>query len=193
MKGNCLRVCILLSAALGARADVTFTLAPADGSLEGTAGTAVGWGYTISTTTDYVTIESISFGDLTPIGVFSTPGIPSSVASAGSPITTSWVEGISGLQYDISSSAILGASTEGVMTLTYDTFSDPGLTNQIGFGDTVNAQFDSADVLAQVTVNGVAPPTTVPEPSFSWLVVPMLGLVLFRARTFNRRSRPSSN
>src|SRR5262249_52181917 len=130
-----------LMAASAHPAVVSFVLSPADGLLVGGAGTSVGWGFTISTDSDYVTIQSISFGDLTPIGIFSTPGLPSYAASVGAPITTPWIQALAGLQYDISFLALPPASTFGVMTLVYDTYSDSDLTNQIGFGDSVNAQF----------------------------------------------------
>jgi hypothetical protein len=150
-------------ATAGALPVLTFTLDPVNGLLAGQAGTSVGWGFTLSTDSGFVTIESFTFGDLTPIGIFSTPGVPSTVASAGSPITTPWIQDIAGLQYDISASSVLGASTLGVMTVIYDAYSDAGLTNQIVFGDSVNAQFNSTDVMAEVDVNGAAP-SNVPEP-----------------------------
>ncbi len=65
-------------------AAVSFVLNPNDGLLAGAAGTSVGWGFTISTDSDYVTIQSIVFGDSTPVGIFWTPGLPSSTASNGS-------------------------------------------------------------------------------------------------------------
>jgi hypothetical protein len=144
-------------------ATIQFTLNPANGSLSGQAGKSVGWGYTISTSSDFVTIESIFFGDMTPVGAFSTPGIPSAAASAGSPIVIPFVKGVSGLQYDINPGAIFGAASHGKMTLVYDTYSDSNLTNQIGFGDQVNAQFGGSDVTASVSVS--APTSAVPEPS----------------------------
>lgn len=160
---------VILTAWIGAAAChalanpvVTFTLTPPNGVVAGGAGTAVGWGYSIAVDSEYVTIQSILFGDLTPIGTFSTPGIPASVASVGSPINVPWVQGVSGLQYDISAAASLGASTQGIVTLVYDTYSDSALTNQVGFGDTVNAQFNSADVTAEVDVNAPA----APEPGY---------------------------
>jgi hypothetical protein len=155
---------------LSAGSIVTFTLLPSNGLRAGQAGTAVGWGYTIGTTSDFVTIQSIAFGDGTPIGAFSTPGIPPTVASAGTPFTTPWVEDSSGLQYDISAAAVSGAFTLGLMTLTYDAYSDAELTNQIVFGDQVNAQLATGgDVTARVDVNANAP-QNLPEPGSTWLV-----------------------
>jgi hypothetical protein len=156
--------------------NVLFVLSPSDGVLGGQAGTAVGWGYTITNSgTDYVTIESFVFGDLTPVGIFSTPGVPSTAATNGTPITSGpWVEGLSGLQYDISALALLGASTQGVMTLIYDTYSDAELTNQTDGGLTVNAQVNPdrpGDVLAQVNVNAdAARSDNVPEPGSLGLI-----------------------
>jgi hypothetical protein len=163
----------------GAWADpiVTFTLDPSGGLLAGAAGTSVGWGYTISTDSDYVTLESFTFGDSTPVGIFSTPGVPFTTASVGSPITTPWIQDITGLQYDISAAAIVGASTQGVMTVVYDAYTDPGLTNQIVFGQSLNAQSDSVDVLAEVDVSGSSAPST-PEPGSVALLGSGLGLVL---------------
>ncbi|MCX6629654.1 MAG: PEP-CTERM sorting domain-containing protein [Candidatus Solibacter sp.] len=149
---------------------VIFSLSPANGVLAGQAGTAVGWDYSISTDSAYVTIQNILFGDGTPIGTFSTPGIPFTVASAGSPITAPWIMDISGLQYDIFATAILGASTQGLMTLIYDAYSDADLTDQIVWGGEVNAQSDTgADLNAEVSVNAEAV-TTVPEPGSAGLL-----------------------
>ena len=159
--------------ALGFRASalpiVSLVLTPEDGLLAGQAGTAVGWGYTLTTTSDFVTIQSITFGDTTPVGVFSTPGIPFTAASVGSPIIVPWFVNISGLQYDISALALLGASTQGPMTLIYDAYTDEGLSDQIVFGETVNAQLQGIDVTAQVDVNAEAA-QTVPEPATMGLI-----------------------
>jgi hypothetical protein len=109
------------------------------------------------------------------------------VASSGSPITTPWIPGIGGLQYDISNSATSGASTQGVMTVIYDAYTDAGLTNQIIFGDSVNAQFNGQDVNASVTVTGSAPVTT-PEPGSRLLMA--LGLMMLGRLFFATRKMP---
>lgn len=174
---------LILGAALAGAAAwagplVTFTLDPPDGNLLGAAGATVGWGYQISTDSDYVVIQSIVFGDLTPIGIFSTPGIPLNAASPGNPITVPWLLGISGLEYSIFPGATLNASTLGQMTLIYDTFTDADLIDQVGFGDSVVATFDGP-LTAQITVNE-AGSTTVPEPATSAALA--LGLALLAAR-----------
>ncbi len=159
---------------------VTFSLTPADGFVQGAAGTSVGWGYTIATDSLFVTIQSFTFGDATPIGLFTTPGVPGTAATSSSPIATSWVQNVSGLQYDIDPGAAVGASTQGLMTLVYDAFNDAELTDQVVFGDSVNAQLNGTDVTAEVFVNG---PATIPEPGT--MVLLALGGVMMAV--FRRR------
>ena len=151
---------------------VLFVLSPMNGIIGGQAGTSVGWGYTVSNTgTDFVTIQSIGFSEAVPIGTFiSTPFIPSAAATAGAPIIQTWTLDISGLQYDIFGTQHVPDSTQGLMTLIYDTYdldpSDPNAV-QTGFGDVVNATtLNGSDVIASVTVNQEAAPTTteLPEP-----------------------------
>ena len=119
---------------------------------------------------DFVTIQSITFADGTPVGSFTTPGLPPSgppdVASAGSDIHVFWVLDTSGLQYHISSTATSGTSTQGLMTLTYDTFDDTG--SQIGFGDTVDARLFDELQIAEVDVT--AGSTAAPEPASAGLI-----------------------
>src|SRR5207302_9230557 len=111
----------LLGMSVPARAipAVVFSLDPADGQLAGQAGTALGWGYMVTTAAGYVTIQSITFGDASPIGVFGTPGVPLAAASNGSPLIVPWFMDISGLQYDIFGGAALGTFSQGLMTLIY--------------------------------------------------------------------------
>jgi len=146
-----------------ARAGVVFTLDPSNGFLQGAAGTSVGWGYSITTDFAHVSIESFTFNESgTPIGTFeSAGGVPSADITPVSPLTPSWIQDTSGLQYDIAAGTPVGFATQGTITLTYDAFDDS--FNQIVFGDTVNAQFNSVDTQAEVFVNGAG--TTVPEPA----------------------------
>jgi hypothetical protein len=106
--------------------------------------------------------------------------LPSSVASAGSLITTPWLQDIAGLQYDIDIAALPPESTSGLMTLTYDTFSDSNLQNQIGFGDTINASFGGNDVIAEVDVNAAAPVVATPEPGSLTLLALAISAGVFR-------------
>ena len=167
---------------------VVLTIDPPDGILAGQAGTAVGWGFTLTVNDgSYVTIESVNFTENgTPIGTFSTPGLPSGSATLGAPTIAPWFIDSSGLQYDIFNGAGLAAFTQGTLTLIYDTFSDVGLTDQTGFADSVNATFGGNDVVAQVTVNQEAAIT--PEPAGIWLMGAGIGLVAaMRRRSLRSR------
>jgi opacity protein-like surface antigen len=165
---------------------VMFTLDPPNGYLAGAAGTSVGWGYTISVnfgSPTYVFIDDFTFGDSTPVGDFSSYDsgyqfdVPSNPITDVSPITEPWLLGASGLQYDINPGAVLGAATEGVMTLTYDVYADAAQNDPIEYGLSVNAQFDPQDVDAEVFVS--APAATAPEPgAVTLFVLGALGLLL---------------
>ena len=163
-------------ASAGPLPTVTFTLDPPNGYLAGAAGTSVGWGYTISSTSNdsspaFVFIESFSFAEASPVGAFSQPGVPTTAATDGSPIIVPWLLNTSGLQYDIDPGALVGAATVGVMTLTYDVYSDAGQNNPIEYGIDV-------PVNAEVFVNG--PAATVPEPGAMTLLVLGLAALLLR-------------
>ena len=160
---------------------VTFTLSPSDGFLAGAPGSSVGWGYTISSEsngfTALVFIASISFGNETPVGDFPDPVVPFAAATDGSPIAVAWLRDVSGLQYDIDPGALIGASTQGFMTLTYDVYSDTDPDNAVESGLTVNAQMDGRDVKAEVDVSGT------PEPGgMTLFVLGAAGLLVRRWR-----------
>ena len=170
---------------------VTLQLDPIDGFVQGAAGTSVGWGFELSTDSGFVTIESISFQESSPIGTF-TAFIPNAVASAGSPIIAPWVQDTLGLQYDIDPAAILNASTLGPMTVVYDAFSDAAQTDQIVFGQFLNAtDAGGSDINAEVLVNAAG--ATVPEPGAILLCAVGVGLVALgkRARQKVRMRFPS--
>ena len=187
------------AAAAEALPAVTFTLNPLDGFIAGAAGTSVGWGYTIGSTSpsdpfgsleiipSFVVIESFLFGDLTPVGSFSQPGVPSTEATDGSPIIVPWSPGVSGLQYDIDPGAPLGSSSQGAMSLIYDVYYDSDPNNAVESGLTVNAQFQGRDVNAEVFVN--APSASVPEPGALTLLVLGLAALLLRMRACAITSR----
>jgi PEP-CTERM motif len=113
---------------------VTFTLDPLDGILSGAQSTSVGWGYSISTDSGYLLINSITFEDTNPFVAsppaappFSTPGIPFATISNGSSATVPWVLDTSGLQYFIDAAATVGAQTSGWMDLNFQWWDNENL------------------------------------------------------------------
>ncbi len=180
---------VLLSAivtATGTAAPVvTFTLNPFDGIRSGAPGTSVGWGFTVDTSSDYVLITSFGFEDQTPVGDqagWFLGGIPFTLASVGSPFTAPYIEGSSGLQYDIWPTATVGQHTSGRIWLVYEAYSDPDATIPIeeAMGITLYAQFSAADVIAQVNVTEGQ--VEIPEPASLLLAGGVLILFVRRRR-----------
>ena len=148
---------------------VTFMLDPPSGVLAGPQGTSVGWGYTITTDSGYLLINSITFNESVPtVGTFWTPGISSDIISSASPVTVPWILGLNGLQYDIPLDAIVGSQALGTMDLNYEWFDDVGLTIDNGAFDVLATNGSEAAVIAEVDVQQGAP-STVPEPGGLWL------------------------
>jgi hypothetical protein len=165
---------------------VTFTLGPLDGVLAGPQGTSVGWGYTISTDSGFLLVNSITFQDLTPVGTFWTPGITSAIISDGSPVTVPWIEGLNGLQYDIDPGATVGSQTTGWMDLNYEWFADADLNTDLGAFDVLATDEDPQTVIVEVDVQqgNVA---EVPEPGCLLLCgAAVLAVILRRSRADGR-------
>jgi hypothetical protein len=169
---------------------VTFTLDPLDGYLAGAAGTPTGWGYTITSTNNvdpdtqnpfpaYVFIEGFTFGDETTIGTFRQFD-PSTGATEGAPIVALWSFNASGLQYDLDPEALVGSSSRGLMTLSYDVYSDSEQINAIEYGLAVNARMSGSDVNAEVFVN--APAAMAPEPASAAMIALCVAALLRRLR-----------
>ena len=177
---------------------VRFILDPPSGFVEGAAGTSVGWGYTIGSTSNgspaFVFIAGFSFGDTTPIGnfLYDPLAVPSSAATDGSSITALWSLNSSGLQYDIDRRAQVGWATTGFMTLTYDVYSDAAQSDPpIAQALSVNAQFGTQDVNAEVFVN--APAAAVPEPgAVTLFVLGTAGLLLRKRSAAGPLRRPAA-
>jgi hypothetical protein len=153
----------------GAQADpilptVTLTLNPVDGSLSGAPGSAVGWGYDLSTDSDYVTIEYLGFDDFTPVGTQNLFAPPPTGATAGNDIVVPWIEGTSGFEYDIDPAAVVGSSTSGGVYVVYDAFTDSTESDQIVFGQTLYATSGGDPVTAEILVTAGPTVSTTPEP-----------------------------
>jgi hypothetical protein len=170
--------------AMPAVASVLFTLDPANGIVAGAAGSSVGWGYTVSTDSGFVAIDSISFVELSGFGTF-TAFVPSEFASPGLPISSPFFPGSSGLEYDIDPGATVGAASQGTMVLYYDWYSDlnfdQNTVEYLGLGP-LNAS-------AEVDVNGPAT-NVVPEPAGGALFALGAGALAWLGR---RRARAGSS
>jgi hypothetical protein len=142
----------LLSGAASANAIVTLTLNPVNGFVSGTPGSAVGWGYDVSTDSDYILIDYLGFDDLTPVGLQNLLPPPSMGASAGNDVIVPFISGVSGFEYDIDPGALAGSSSTGGVFLVYDEYTDSTLDTQVTSGATVYATNHGVQVNAEVEV-----------------------------------------
>lgn len=160
--------------------DVTLTLDPEDGQLSGSPGDTVGWGFTLTTDSDYILIDSFSFGDLTPVGTFTAFAPPFETASAGSPLTAPFDDlAGTGIGSYLIGDFPTGSSTTGLISATYDVWSsdpnvDPNAVDlfsglQVFATDSMGNLVD-----AEVDVLAGSPSTSVPEPTS----LPVAGAVL---------------
>jgi hypothetical protein len=158
---------------------LTLNLNPATGLISGSPGQTPGWGYTLANSSDnFALITSADFCGAvisspcsTPLGLFTdfiaqfnfTLINPhSSLSAVFNPIAHTGIG-----SYAVSPSAPPGSSFLGQVVLTYDTYSDSSLNNQIGFDDRVT------------TAASVSVPPSLPEPSSLWLLpVGFAGLYL---------------
>lgn len=176
--------------------DVTLTLDPEDGQLSGSTGDIVGWGFTLTTDSDYILIESFSFGDLTPVGTFTSFDGPLAAASAMSPLTAPFDDSDrTGIGSYLITSPTAGSSTTGLISATYDVWdsdpnSDPNAMN-LGFGLQVFAtDANGSEVNAEVEVLGGSGPTTVPEPVSLPVIAAISALLIVGTRLKESRIRP---
>lgn len=159
-----------------ARADgtPTLTLDPTSGAISGAAGSTIGWGFTLTNTTDFLVVTSSDFcvGVITSpcsdsLGTYTDFIGPQFQVVGPSPESTSFVESFNlaaqtGVgSFAINAAAAPGASVTGEIVVTFDLFSvDPN-------APTFNPDLDTlstGDVLtagASISVPGV---TAVPEP-----------------------------
>jgi hypothetical protein len=189
-----------LSLATAVHGSVTLTLNPATGVISGSAGSTIGWGFALSNPADFAVISSSNFC-LGTTGVSSlciaptigtyTDFIAGNFTIAGlvpeSPVVTEAFDSAtsSGLgSFSISATAVDGATDTGQIVATYDLYSvDPNASNFNPIADLISAgNFLTAP--AEVTV------TSMPEPSYLWLILG-LGLFWFGRRALSaRRRRP---
>lgn len=187
--------------ATAARATAILALSPTSGAISGTAGSPVGWGFTLSNSSDFAVISSSNFclgssGVTSPcasptIGTY-TDEIAANFIIAGpspeSPVVTqtfsaTLATGVG--SFSITSGEPVAATDVGQIVLTYDLYSvDP---NSGGF-DPIADLLSAGNFLtapASVSVTPI-PVTTMPEPAAGWLVAMVGGgfvlLSLWRAK-----------
>jgi hypothetical protein len=165
--------------------DITLTLIPATGDVSGSAGSTVGWGYTISNNTpnwlEPLSLSAGSFSDGTPNLIFNYPDIGpnSSVAEDFSLVTTpSCSSPPCGLyEFAWASNAPAGTVNSGAFVVSSDYFSgNPANPTSTDLGAAPDASADySASVSSAVTVT--------PEPgTLLLLVTGIWGLSAFERR-----------
>jgi hypothetical protein len=173
-----LLVCSMLLCLAGglAKADPILTLDPTNGTVSGSPGDIVGWGFDLSSdSTNWISVITSSiinesnpqFGDGYTDFIGAQGGPDNGILDPGDP---DWVQSFNFLNstgvgyYAIDPGATIGGSDTGLIDVTYELFSsDPSIcpTCSLGF----------ADVYAPFTVDIVAPTAGgVPEPSPFWLV-----------------------
>lgn len=162
-----LRCSLTLTAALctGLQAGPILTLSPAGGALSGAPGKTVGWGYTLMNDNDYLLVTSAGYVTATPVGAFTDfisgfnfivvgPPPESTVVSQSFDLLAQTGIG----SYLIDTAALIGASSIGVIQLTYDLYSvspnDPAFDPDQDLVSSGN--FLEADASVQVAI---------PEPS----------------------------
>jgi len=159
-----------------ARADgtPTLTLDPTNGAISGMPGATVGWGFTLTNTSDFLVVSSSDFcvGVITSpcsntLGTYTDFIGPQFQVVGPSPESTSFVEAFNLLaqtgvgSFTINAGALPGESVTGEIVVTYDLFSvDP---NNPTF-DPILDTLSTGDVLTAGASVFVPAATTVPEP-----------------------------
>jgi hypothetical protein len=142
--------------------DVALTLDPTTGIQGGPSSDTVGWGFTLSTDSDYILIDSFEFDETTPVGTFTAFVPPFAAASSGSPLTEPFDNGAgTGVGSYLIGSVAPGSSSIGDIVVTYDVFdSDPNANpNAIDLFSGLQAS-----AYAEVDVTGTPGTGVVPEP-----------------------------
>jgi hypothetical protein len=194
----------LLGIASQAYADPTLTLDPTDGTLSGTAGQTVGWGFTLDNSADFLVVTGSQFcgsGSTPPfcntpsptLGTYTDLAGPQFLVVGPTPENPSLTQAFdntlqTGLgSFAIDPAATPGSSVTGSIDLTYDLYSvTPNAPNFDPNADLIST---GNFLVAGATVN-VTSPTSVPEPGTLPLMITAMGAFgLLCAR--NRRARAS--
>ncbi len=179
---------IVLAFSFPAGAGTVLTLDPWGGALAGNPGDTVGWGFTFYNDANYALVTSSDYITTTGVGTY-TDLISAVFQVVGpSPESPSWTQAYDPLtpagmgSYLIDPLAAPGASSTGVIQLTYDLYSvspndglfDPG-ADLVSSGNTISA--DASIDVTQPQYSGV------PEPALGlWAGLAGLGLCVAKRR-----------
>lgn len=184
---------LALAPVISAQAALTLTLAPASGTISGSPGQTVGWGFTItSDPTNWLLITSVQ-GNGGTVGTFE--DVLSNFVGINSyalaPNAAAWTESSTpglGLaagsigRIAINAGAAVGSFVTGTMVVTYDLYDgDPFVSGNF----VSSGSFDAAyrlDVVAPTN-------TAIPEPGSVVMVTAGLALVAVQARRARRAAR----
>jgi len=183
---------LLLSTGLAGHAGVVLTLDPPDGVVQGTPGSIVGWGFTLTADdTNWISVVTTALVDETnpSVGTYNDFAGPlgGPVNGVMAPGAASWtlpfdlIDRLGLAAYVISENTVIGAVDTGVIDLNYELFSaDPNTcpTCATGF----------ADVQAPFEVDVVAPAAAAPEPEPEWLLGAALLLLGSRCRSRRKKA-----
>jgi hypothetical protein len=172
-------VCLGAVATAALSAAPILVLNPVGGALSGAPGSTVGWGFTLSNTTNWIEVVQAQFcldaggGPFNPCFNASNQftdiisGVNDVIVGPAGSVTQAYLAGTTGVgSFAIAPGAVIGSSVVGNIVLTYNTFdNDPNAGgNQIGGNLTT---FSAASVTAS---NGGGGGGGVPEPATLGLV-----------------------
>jgi hypothetical protein len=166
---------VVLVSTTTCRADgINFT---SDGSITGTPGSTVGWGFTLTNNTNdwvlFTDLGSTGFSIGTPSSLFSSSGLQFLAPNQSDSVPFNANTGMGLYQLAINSGAVIGSSDSGTFTLIALLFN----VNTIDFNHLVGQETVTADY--KVTVRS----TQVPEPtSLLLLTAGLLGIGIWRKR-----------
>ena len=186
-----LRFFLAAASAVCSQAAPVLNLLPATGSVSGSPGAAVGWGFTLtdSTPSEWVILTGSQFTGSPIFGAYvdylssnSAPTYVVGPAPENSTIQAAWNRStMAGLgEFDINSTAGL-VSVPGNIVVHYSVFSADPLSP--------NFNPDTATVLADAAVSVPAQVNITPEPGSAWIISALLPLAWWwRRRAIARRS-----
>jgi hypothetical protein len=163
--------------------NVKLTLDPLSGTLSGSPGDVVGWGFTLATDSDYILIDSFNFLESTLVGTFTAFAPLFAAASSSSPLTAPFdpLAGAGVGSYLIGAFP-KGSSSTGEILVTYDVFdSDPTIRP-------ANDLFSGLQVSAPAEVDVVGGAAVVPEPATYPVLFLFAAWILLKRRLRQRLS-----